>query len=103
MVVSFTLWLFYLLVTGSFPKPSATIELNALALDIEPGSAVRVHYSFKNVYLAEIVLYNLCHYGYLHFLSLFDQTYTRQHTDPAIHVPAEEETLICERYKLSIQ
>ena len=71
---------------------SNTIELSALALDIEPGSAIRVRYSFKNVQLAEIILYNPRHYGSSHFLSLFGQTYTRQHTDPAIHVPEEEET-----------
>ena len=36
-------------------------ELNALAADIEPGSAARVRYSFKNVQLAEITLYDLRH------------------------------------------
>jgi len=32
------------------------------------------------------VVYTFCHF--------FGQTYNRQHSDPAIHVPEEEETLI---------
>jgi len=35
-------------------------------------------------------------------LSLFDQKDTRQHTDPATHVPTEKKYKNCERYKLNI-
>ena len=40
--------------------------------------------------LAEITVYNLRHNGSSYFLSLFDQKDTRQHTDPASHIPAEK-------------
>jgi len=35
-------------------------------------------------------------------LSLFNQKDTRQHTNPATHVPTEKKHKNCERYKLNI-
>jgi len=43
---------------------SNTLEFNTLASDFEPGRFVTVRYSFKNVLVAEIFLYNLRHYGF---------------------------------------
>jgi hypothetical protein len=46
---------------------SITIELNVLTVDIDPSSAVRVRYSFKNVQFTEVILYNLRHYASSYF------------------------------------